>query len=119
MAKPVLRLALVLMAWASTATAQNTLLLVADECANVYTDTSSSNAWASRLPRPLSLAEVFERSLDVLGAERILYGSDSSFFPRGWQKDQVQTQVGVLEELGVTKDQAAGILGGNLTRLVS
>lgn len=95
------------------------LLLVADECANVYTDTSSSNAWASRLPRPLSLTEVFERSLDVLGAERILYGSDSSFFPRGWQKDQFQTQVGVLEELGVTKVQAARILGGNLMHLVS
>ena len=79
----------------------------------------SSNAWASRLPRPLSLAEVFERSLEVLGAERILYGSDSSFFPRGWQKDQFETQVGVLETLGVTEDQAAGILGGNLTRLVS
>jgi len=94
-------------------------LLVADECANLYTDTSRSNAWASRLPRPLSLTEVFERSLDVLGAERILYGSDSSFFPRGWRKDQFQTQVGVLEELGVTKGQAAGILGGNLTRLVS
>ena len=28
-------------------------------------------------------------------------------------------QVGVLEELGVTKDQAAAILGGNLTRLVT
>lgn len=95
------------------------LLLVADECANLYTDTSSSNAWASRLPKPLSLTEVFERSLEVLGAERILYGSDSSFFPRGWQKDQFQTQVGVLEELGVTTDQAAGILGGNLMRLVS
>jgi predicted TIM-barrel fold metal-dependent hydrolase len=95
------------------------LLLVTDECANIYTDTSSSNAWASRLPTPLSLTEVFERSLHVLGAERMLYGSDSSFFPRGWQKDQFQTQVGVLEALGVTKDQAAAILGGNLARLVS
>lgn len=95
------------------------LLLVADECPNLYTDTSSSNAWASRLPTPLSLAEVFERSLDVLGAERILYGSDSSFFPRGWQKDQFETQVGVLEQLRVTHEQAAAVLGGNLTRLVS
>ena len=67
------------------------LLLVADECANLYTDTSSSNAWASRLPRPLSLAEVFERSLDVLGAATHLFAavrslesetSDSGWHPR-------------------------------------
>jgi hypothetical protein len=94
------------------------LLLAASECGNVYTDTSSTNSWREKLPEPLSLPRVFERTLSVLGAERILYGSDSSFFPRGFLKDHLAGQIGVLEELKVTKEQAAAILGGNLGRLL-
>ena len=47
------------------------LLLVGGECPNVYTDTSSPNSWMAKLPDPLTL-RVFERSLEVLGPERLL-----------------------------------------------
>ena len=93
------------------------LLLVASECENVYTDSSSSNSWMSKMPQPLSLEEVFGRALDVMGSDRILYGSDSSFFPRGFQKEQLERQVAALEKLEISSAQAGQILGGNLARL--
>ncbi len=93
------------------------LLLVASECENVYTDSSSSNSWISKLPQPLTLEEVFGRSLDVMGSDRILYGSDSSFFPRGFQKEQLERQVDALRKLDISSEQAGQILGGNLARL--
>ena len=93
------------------------LLLVASECGNVFTDTSSSNSWMEKLPEPLSLKRVFERALAVMGAERILYGSDSSFFPRGFVREHFDKQVKVLQELTVSEEQAAAILGGNLKRI--
>ena len=92
------------------------LLDVAATCPNIYTDTSSSNAWMARLPGPLTLPQVFERTLAVMGAERILYGSDSSFFPRGWHRDHFQEQ---LDAFDVTTEQAAAIFGGNLLRLAA
>ena len=68
------------------------------------------------MPEPLTLPRVFERTLEVMGAERILYGSDSSFFPRGWQRDHFRAQ---LEAFDVTSEQAAAIFGGNLSRLAA
>jgi predicted TIM-barrel fold metal-dependent hydrolase len=93
------------------------LLLIASECGNVHTDTSSSNSWMEKLPEPITLKRVFERALAVLGPERILYGSDSSFFPRGFLRDHLEVQMKVLKEIGVNPAQAAGIFGGNLSRL--
>lgn len=95
------------------------LLLVGSECPNVYTDTSSSNSWMAKLPEPMTLARVFERSLDVLGSERILYGSDSSFFPRGFVREQFDAQAQALVKLAVGHETAARILGGNLERLLA
>jgi predicted TIM-barrel fold metal-dependent hydrolase len=93
------------------------LLLVGSECGNVFTDTSSSNSWIERLPEPMSLERVFERALSVLGPERILYGSDSSFFPRGFLKAHLEGQLALLSRLGVGQAQAQAIFGGNLVRL--
>lgn len=93
------------------------LLLVASECPNVHTDTSSSNSWMEKLPEPMSLKQVFERALAVLGPGRILYGSDSSFFPRGFLRDHLEVQLKLLADIGVSPAEAAGIFGGNLMRL--
>ena len=95
------------------------LLLVASECGNVYTDTSSSNSWIEKLPEPMSLERVFERALSVLGPQRILYGSDSSFFPRGFLKDHLGGQMKLLAGLGIGRDQAESIFGGNLLRIAT
>ena len=51
---------------------------------NLHVDTSRSNAWTKYTPG-LRLVNVFRQALAVLGPERMLFGSNSSFFPRGWQ----------------------------------
>ncbi len=90
-------------------------LMLADLCPNVYLDTSSSNRWMSY--EALDLRTVYRRALDVIGFERLLFGTDSSFFPRGWHSTIFEAQVKVLYELGLDAGQAQQILAGNLIRL--
>jgi predicted TIM-barrel fold metal-dependent hydrolase len=89
-------------------------LMVADMCPNIYFDTSSSNNWMRCDPSGLDLAAVFRKTLDVVGPKRLLFGSDSSWFPRGWLKGIFDTQVQALSAVGVDAEVARGILGGNL-----
>lgn len=92
------------------------LLMVADTCPNVLVDTSSSNAWMKYNPG-LTLRHVFSQVLAVLGAERLLFGTDSSFFPRGWHGAIRDTQLAVLEEIGVSHVDQQAICAGNFDRL--
>jgi len=91
-------------------------LMLADVCPNVYLDTSSSNRWMRYTPW-LTLRDVFRASLDVLGSTRLLFGTDSSFFPRGWQPELLATQQRALADAGATDQEIADIVGGNFGRL--
>lgn len=91
-------------------------LMLADQCANVYFDTSSSNRWVQFQP-DLTLGKVFESALAVAGPERLLFGTDSSFFPRGWHRSIYNQQRAALIDLGVSDAQQAEIFGGNFDRL--
>ena len=93
--------------------------MLADLCPNVYLDTSSSNTWTKYLTPPPTLEDVFRQTLSVLGADRLLFGSDSSFFPRGWNRAVFESQSQVLENLGITAEAAGKIFGGNLARLLA
>jgi uncharacterized protein len=90
-------------------------LLLADLCPNVYFDTSSSNRWMQY--EGLDLRTVFRRALEVVGAGRLLFGSDSSFFPRGWHATILEHQARALYELGMVTADASKILHGNLAAL--
>ena len=92
-------------------------LMLCDLCPNVYLDTSSSNQWMKY--EGLDLKTVFERALNVCGAGRLLFGTDSSFFPRGWNQKVFASQSAVLAELGITEDEARQIFGLNLERLLA
>jgi uncharacterized protein len=94
-------------------------LMVSDLCHNVYLDTSSSNSWMRYQPESLTLNNVFRRALDVVGAQRLLFGSDSSFYPRGWHAAIFEAQSKALYELGLSADEAALIFGANLDRLLA
>jgi len=93
-------------------------LMLCDLCANVYLDTSSSNSWIRYQPGPLDLAGVFRRALDVAGPERLLFGSDSAFFPRGWHSAIFEVQVQALQQVAISGLDAERIFGGNLTRIL-
>lgn len=94
-------------------------LLVARQCANVYLDSSSSNSWTVTQPGRPTLRDVFAQALEVVGPGRILFGSDSGAFPRGFAREVLDAQSEVLAELGLTGSDRADVLGGNLGRLLS
>lgn len=91
-------------------------LMVASLCPNVLLDTSSSNSWIKQTPG-LTLDQVFRTALDVVGPTRLLFGTDSSFFPRGWNRDVYLQQKSALDGLGVTDADQGKIFAGNFTRL--
>jgi predicted TIM-barrel fold metal-dependent hydrolase len=65
----------------------------------------------------LTLAAVFRQAIAVAGAERLIFGTDSSFFPRGWRQVICGAQRTALDELGVEKEARAKIFGGNFDRI--
>jgi predicted TIM-barrel fold metal-dependent hydrolase len=92
------------------------VLMAADMCLNIHLDTSSSNRWMKYIPG-LTLETVFRHAVQVLGPERLLFGTDSSFFPRGWQRAVFDTQVEALDRLNLNARDVDLILGGNFDRL--
>jgi predicted TIM-barrel fold metal-dependent hydrolase len=90
-------------------------LMLADLCPNVYLDTSSSNSWMRY--EGLDLKTVFRRALDVMGATRLLFGTDSSYFPRGWNYEIFEAQTRALLDLGISSTDARLILEENLPRM--
>lgn len=93
-------------------------LMLCGLCPNVYLDTSSGNGWMKCQEDGCDLASVFRRALAVTGPDRLLFGTDSSFFPRGWQRGVFEAQAGVLKGLGVDETAARKILAGNLERIL-
>jgi predicted TIM-barrel fold metal-dependent hydrolase len=65
----------------------------------------------------LTLAEVFRRTLALLGPDRVLFGTDSSFFPRGWRRVIHGSQRTALDELGVEPHVCEKIFAANFERL--
>jgi predicted TIM-barrel fold metal-dependent hydrolase len=94
-------------------------LMLADLCPNVYFDTSSSNQWMKYQESHLDLRQVFRRALDVAGPRRLLFGTDSSFFPRGWHSQIFEDQARVLYELNVSEEDARSIFSENLLRILA
>src|SRR5262245_2667244 len=91
-------------------------LMLADLCPNVLFDSSSSNGWIKYQPG-LTLAGVFRQALAVVGPDRILFGSDSSFFPRGWVMDVYERQSAALDEINASAEVRGKIFGGNFDRV--
>lgn len=91
-------------------------LMVADLCPNVHLDTSSSNSWIRYTPG-LTLEQVFATALKVVGPERLLFGTDSSFYPRGWNREVYDRQKAILDGLGMTPADQERIFAGNFKRL--
>ncbi|MCB9899116.1 MAG: amidohydrolase family protein [Planctomycetes bacterium] len=93
-------------------------LMTGSQCENVCVDSSSSNDWMLTQPERPSLARVFRAAVDVLGHERVLFGTDSSTFPRGWRGDLRDVQMAAMHEAALSSDEVAAVMGGNLGRLL-
>lgn len=93
-------------------------LMAASQCGTIHLDTSSTNGWMKYYPG-LTLDAVFRQALQVVGADRLLFGTDSSFFPRGWQKGIFDAQSAALAAAGASDADRALVLGGNFQRIFS
>jgi len=91
-------------------------LMAAEACPNIYLDTSSSNSWVKFVPG-LTLTEAFRRALGVAGPDRLIFGTDSSYFPRGWRRVIYGAQRTILDDIGAERDTVDKIFGGNFDRI--
>jgi len=91
-------------------------LIAADQCPTIHFDTSSSNSWI-RFHSGLTLESVFGSTIAVVGPSRLLFGTDSSFFPRGWQKGIYEQHLRAMTAAGISADARTLILGANFDRL--
>jgi len=95
------------------------LLQLAWACPNIYVDTSGSNQWVRWMPYPLTLRDLFKKFYETIGPGRIIFGSDSQWFPRGFVSKYLEEQVRDCVELGMSdedirmifRDNMAGLLG--------
>jgi uncharacterized protein len=91
-------------------------LMAAEAAPNIHFDTSSSNCWIKYFPG-LTLTDVFRQALAVVGPDRLLFGTDSSFFPRGWRRVIMGAQRSILDDIGLETAAREKIFSGNFDRL--
>lgn len=94
------------------------LLYLCWSCPNVHVDTSGSNQWVRWMPYKLTLEDLFQRFYETIGPERILFGSDSYWFPRGFAVRYLQDQLRICRFMGMNHDELQLIFGGNAARLL-
>lgn len=88
-------------------------------CPNVYVDTSSNNEWMNWMPYDLSLEDLFRRFYETVGPERIIFGTDSSWFPRGFAARYLMDQIRVCYKLRIPETDMRKIFGENAARLLN
>jgi predicted TIM-barrel fold metal-dependent hydrolase len=93
-------------------------LMVAIQHRNVFIDTSSSNNWLASDPHGLTVADLFKRTIDAVGSERLLFGTDSSYFPRGYRTNILNDHLAICDRLGLSPEQIDGVFGENIRRIL-
>lgn len=86
-------------------------------CANVSIDTCGSNQWVRWVDGDWTVKKLFRKYMETIGPERIIFGTDSSYFPRGFAIRYLQDQIRDCRELGMTHEQLQMIFGGNAAKL--
>ena len=94
------------------------VLALAWSLPNILVDTSGSNQWMKWMPYPLTLEDLFRKAYENLGPERILFGTDSSYFPRGFSVRYLQDQLRACYSLNFKEADIRAIFGNNAARLL-
>lgn len=97
------------------------ILMLFYQTNNVVVDSSGSNSWMQYLPYDLTVTKVFEKALKAGGACRIVFGTDSSFFPRGFRYNILEEQYNAVRslcpQLCYSEEDVDLIFKGNILRL--
>jgi uncharacterized protein len=94
------------------------LLQLAWVCPNVYVDTTGSNQWTRWMPYPLTVKDLFKKFYETVGPERIIFGTDSEWFPRGFVKRYLDDQLRDCYELGMKEEEIKCIFRDNIAGLL-
>ena len=94
------------------------VLFLAYHVNNLYVDTCGKNVWIEYLPYRITLSQVFERSLEVFGPERIIFGTDSRMLSRGYRRAVLDQQLSILRSLELGREEISLIMGANILRLI-
>lgn len=87
-------------------------------CPNVYIDTSGSNQWMRWMPYEVNLEMLFRKYRETIGPGRILFGTDSSYFPRGYAKSYFDEQFKAMVNVGYSDDEIDKVVFGNIDDLL-
>lgn len=87
-------------------------------CPNVHIDTSGSNQWTRWMPYPLTVKDLFRKYYETIGPKRILFGTDSEWFPRGFVHQYFDAQMRDCVEIGMKNEDIDLIFSGNAKRLL-
>jgi predicted TIM-barrel fold metal-dependent hydrolase len=94
------------------------LLQLCWQCPNVYIDSSGSNQWTRWMPYELSLKDVFRRCIESIGPDRLIFVTDSSYFPRGFSEQYLREQLKICYEIGLDEDNINKIFYENAVELL-
>ncbi|HNV37057.1 MAG TPA: amidohydrolase family protein [Rectinema sp.] len=87
-------------------------------CPNIYIDTSGSNQWMRWMPYDVTLDSLFRKFRETIGASRIIFGTDSSWFPRGFTLDYLKAQNRAMTDVGYSEDEKDMIFYRNIAYLL-
>lgn len=94
------------------------ILLLGFHAENIYIDTSGTNNWRQYLPEIMPLEKIFKRTIEVYGAERILYGTDTAINDKtGYRAFVLKEQTKALAKLKIPAKDRKLIMGGNAAKL--
>lgn len=94
------------------------LLHLAWSSPNVHVDSSGSNDWVRWMPYPLTLEDLFRKAYETIGPKRMIFGTDSNGFPRGFAKRYLDLQESVCHSIGMNKEEMKLFFGGNAARIL-
>jgi hypothetical protein len=94
------------------------ILMLGFHSDNIHLDTSGTNNWRLFLPQVMTLDEIFKRTLEVYGPDKILFGTDSALNGKaGYRTFVLKEQTETLARLGVSQEDQLKIMGHNTVRL--
>ncbi len=92
-------------------------LFLAYHTENVCVDTSGTNNWRLYYPGEPSLDQVFRDALRTFGPQRILLGTDSTYWG-GYRHQILREQLEILDRLGLAPADRDLIVRGNAARVL-
>lgn len=93
------------------------LLMLKYKQDNLFVDTSGTNNWIEYQDNPFTLKDVFKKTIKVFTPQNIIFGSDTRIFPDGYREEILKQQMGILDELGLKKEDKEDIMHNNAKRV--